>query len=188
MRNINHTAVLVMDLDGFLKTPPPGCKVGDVEEQPGEGTREVYVDGPESNSSSLLVVQPVREGPYRSALDRRGQGIHHVCITTPDIAAFGRELATHRLFLHPVSLQAFGRGVLWLCRPGVPMLIEVFQFDQAPEVPRPFVQRVSAPMTAESLDIVGALLGPFIACSAGRQVELSLLVGGRQITVAVPPE
>jgi hypothetical protein len=188
MTSIDHTAVLVRDLDGFLKMLPNGCKVGDIEDQPAEGTREVYVGGPESNTSSLLVVQPVRDGPYQSALDRRGQGIHHVCITTPDIGAFGRELATCRVFLHPVSLQTLGRGTLWLCRPGVPLLIEVVQFDQPPETPRPFVQSVGAPMTGESLEIARALLGPFIARRASREVELGLLLDGRQVAVSLPPE
>jgi hypothetical protein len=70
----------------------------------------------------------------------------------------------------------------------VPLLIEVFQFDQAPAERLPFVQRVGAPMTAESLDIARGLLGPFVACSAGPEVELSLLVDGRQIAVGFPPE
>ena len=29
--------------------------------------------------------------------------------------------------LHPISLQTFTQGVVWLCRPGVPYLVELMQ-------------------------------------------------------------
>jgi hypothetical protein len=41
-----------------------------------------------------------------------------------------REIAegnTQRLLLHPISLRTRECGVVWLCRPGVPYLVELMQ-------------------------------------------------------------
>ncbi|MCZ7645537.1 MAG: VOC family protein [Planctomycetota bacterium] len=183
---IDHVAVLVNDLKAFAATLPPECESGPVEEQPTEGTREAYVTSGASRSASLLLVEPVAEGPYRHALLKRGEGLHHIGLTVPDLAAFGRRLEGSGLFLHPRSLRTQSRGALWACRPGVPFLIEVLQHESASDETSAFVTNVRLPIERPGLEIARGILGEFIAPSGDGKTRLDLTANGKCFTLALP--
>ncbi|MBT9545813.1 MAG: hypothetical protein IV090_10530 [Candidatus Sericytochromatia bacterium] len=91
---------------------------------PAEGTMEQYVDIPEG-APRLLFLQPIAEGPYARALKKRGPGLHHIGAKTASLQALIPRLSEQGLFLHPISIQTLTQGVAWLCRPGLPFLIEL---------------------------------------------------------------
>jgi len=127
----NHIAVLVRDLEAVVNSLPDYCKRQSVETQPSEGTREQYVEV-YGDSVSLLFVQPLgTEGPYARALTKRGPGLHHIGCITPSIR---KEVSRQNLLLHPVSLDTFQKGVVWLCKPGLPFLVELME-AKGPDVP-----------------------------------------------------
>ncbi|MBI5724518.1 MAG: hypothetical protein HZA50_11205 [Planctomycetes bacterium] len=131
----NHIAVLIPNLEAVSQSLPAFCKRHPVEEQPTESTKEQYVDICGEDAVMLLLVQPIgTSGPYSRALGKRGPGLHHIGCITQSIAD---ELAIsnkHQLLLHPTSLKTYPRGVIWLCRPGVPFLVELIQ-DSGPVTP-----------------------------------------------------
>src|SRR5689334_21090346 len=80
--NLNHIAILTTSLERSVGRLPSSFSVQDMEEQHKEGTREQYVSGLMDHSIFLLFIEPVQEGPYQKALDKRGAGLHHLGLST----------------------------------------------------------------------------------------------------------
>ena len=127
MLKTNHIAILVRDIDAVSSVLPPGCTLQAPEDQPTEGTRERYVTVGGEDTPSLLLMQAIASGPYSRALQKRGPGLHHVGCVCADIEREIAEGNTQRLLLHPISLRTRKFGVVWLCRPGVPYLVELME-------------------------------------------------------------
>ena len=71
LSQFDHVALLVKSVDSMvLRIDQLGFKRGKVEEFPSEGTKEVYV-GNEDYPGRLLLMEPIGEGPYASALAKR---------------------------------------------------------------------------------------------------------------------
>jgi catechol 2,3-dioxygenase-like lactoylglutathione lyase family enzyme len=68
-----------------------GFHIGEEEEWEGEGTLEVYVERGLGNS--LLLMQPLRAGAYRRALEKRGPGFHHFAIDILNLENYLSSLA-----------------------------------------------------------------------------------------------
>jgi hypothetical protein len=124
---VNHIAILVRGLAAVSDSLPAFCKRLPVEDQPGEGTREQYIDVDGEDAVMLLLVQAVADGPYSCALAKRGPGLHHIGCVTSSITDEINRTCEGRLLLHPASLAMYSGGVVWLCRPGVPFLVELMQ-------------------------------------------------------------
>lgn len=175
MPRINHTAILVNDIHETLSVLPVDCVQGEIEEFKSEGTKEVYVNSSGVNASSLLLIQAIGPGPYQSSSQNRGPGLHHICITVEEITSYGDELMDKHLFLHPLSLKTIKRNIIWLCRPGIPFLIEVVQNVSAvPVQPAYFVKHVEVPMDSWSRNIVNGILGNFVIQSTDAKTRLHL--------------
>jgi len=127
MLKTNHIAILVRDIDAVSSVLPDGCTLHAPEDQPTEGTRERYVTVGDEDTPSLLLMQAIANGPYSRALQRRGPGLHHVGCVCADIESEITKGNTGRLLLHPISLRTRKSGVVWLCRPGVPYLVELME-------------------------------------------------------------
>lgn len=125
MMKTNHIAILVRNIHAVSGVLPHVCTLHPLEEQPSEGTRERYVTLDDENAPSLLLMQAIAEGPYSRALQRRGPGLHHIGCVCEDIETEIVENHTQRLLLHPISLITRESGVVWLCRPGMPCLVEL---------------------------------------------------------------
>lgn len=126
LRRLDHVALLVPDLPRAVAAARAlGLPVEEPQTFPGEGTSEVWA-GPPGAAARLLLMTPHGPGPYARALSRRGPGLHHLALRTPDPRGLVETAAGW--LLHPRSLSSWeGCRTLWLARPGVGALIEVSQ-------------------------------------------------------------
>lgn len=131
---VDHIAVLTTDLRSVSDPLPDFCRKEPIESFPSEGTQEQYVKLAD-HTPWLLLLQPIAEGPYARALSKRGPGLHHMGAKTPSIKAQISKMSEHGLLLHPISITTLEQGVVWLCRPGVPFLIELAEGEVAATAP-----------------------------------------------------
>ena len=158
-RRLDHVALLVPDLERALRGARAlGLEAEAPQAFPGEGTREAYA-GPPGGAARLLLMTPHGPGPYARALERRGPGLHHLALRTPDPR--GLVEAAVGWLLHPRSLASWeGCRTLWLARPGVGALIEVAQGAPAEAGP-PVIEAVElAGATAALLGSLDPALTP----------------------------
>lgn len=180
MMKTNHIAILVRDIDAVSSVLPQACTLHPLEDQPAEGTRERYVTVDDENSPSLLLMQAVANGPYSKALQKRGPGLHHVGCVCADIEREIVEGNTQRLLLHPISLKTRKFGVVWLCRPGVPYLVELME---NPEESAKSVGNVVILLPAGTvIPQFGSGLSPNLKIEAGNSPEIGVKTGGVEIS------
>jgi len=141
----SHVAILVPSVkkaSEFLKRF--GFKVGDTEDFEGEGTREVYVEFGRANS--LLMLEPIKQGAYQRAMDKRGPGFHHFAVDVLNLENYLNSLAHSGWLLHPSSIETIKKSqTAYLARPGFSGLIEVQQKTVLNEEPL-FVREVGVKM------------------------------------------
>ena len=82
---MDHVAIAVRDVDASLGyyTGTLGLVVVGDERVEEPGVRLIYLD---AGGVFLQLVSPFRPGPVADFLERRGEGLHHVCFAVPDIA------------------------------------------------------------------------------------------------------
>ncbi|MFK7802572.1 MAG: hypothetical protein AB8G95_13140 [Anaerolineae bacterium] len=125
--NFDHIAILATDIKGVASTLPAWLTCHELEKHSAEGTLEQYVTSPSESDPSLLLLQPIQDGPYATALKKRGSGLHHLACSTDSIDDAVSHFAGQGLLLHPISLKTYPKRVVWMCRPGIPFLIELFE-------------------------------------------------------------
>ena len=82
---INHIAILVSDLEGPLNfwRDALGLELTQVEEVPGEQARIAFLP---AGDSEIELVQPTTDDSGLARyLDKRGPGMHHICLEVDDI-------------------------------------------------------------------------------------------------------
>ena len=124
---LDHVALVVRRIEPVLDRLE-GLEAGPIEAFPSEGTREVYLG---AGVARLLLMEPTTaDGPYARALAKRGPGLHHVAVETPDLDEF---LAQVRgWLLVPACLPGLAQTrTAWLARPGVATLLEVHEGEAA---------------------------------------------------------
>lgn len=123
---LNHVAFLVNKIELVLEINNFGTEsTGEIEEFPSEGTRELYI-GQNSQMGKLLLMEANGPGPYQNALNKRGEGLHHIAIDVTSTKDFVSNMVGSGWFLHSKSLELYlDSKQVWLSRPGVPVLIEV---------------------------------------------------------------
>lgn len=170
---VDHIAFLTADLIRQSNSLPDFCQKQEIESFPAEGTQEQYIQLPE-HSTKLLLLQPIAEGPYARALDKRGPGLHHLGVSTQSIEALMPQLNQHSLFLHPISIQTIKQGTVWICRPGMPFLIEVFESD-APADHHAEPLEIALPANAQRPEFLSDLfLNLQLSLAATEQLELRI--------------
>lgn len=101
-RKLNHIAVLVENIDDSLSfwQDALGLQLGKVEAVEAEGARVAFLP---LGESELELVQPMdADSGLGRALQKRGPGLHHICIEVPDIhAAMERLKANHVELINP---------------------------------------------------------------------------------------
>ncbi len=86
MTGLDHVAILVSDLDAAVKLfrDTYGLPAPEVEVVPTEKVK-VAIFG--HGAGRIELVCPTGpDSPMQRALEKRGEGLHHVCIEVPDIA------------------------------------------------------------------------------------------------------
>ena len=175
---LDHVALLVRSIEAVLpKLDPIDAAIGPLQEFPKEGTRERYV-GESGTAGRLLLTEPINNaGPYARALTKRGPGLHHIAYRVADIDTF---LQQHSgWLLHPISLQTrTSCNTIWLARPGIPMLLEVFEAAESLQSP-PLITHAQLPIPNEHehlTDALGIRSGvPALTC-AGARFEIQQLL------------
>jgi methylmalonyl-CoA/ethylmalonyl-CoA epimerase len=93
IRRLDHVAILVRDTDEALRafSDRLGLAVVSGEELPALRVRLTYLD---AGNALLQLVQPLdAESELGQELERRGEGLHHVCFGVDDVAEGAAELA-----------------------------------------------------------------------------------------------
>ena len=89
---LNHVAFLVQSIEHALERNSfSSVDVGEIEAFPSEGTRELYVGSPAMGR--ILFMQAIAEGPYQRALEKRGEGLHHIALDVESIDAFVSQIS-----------------------------------------------------------------------------------------------
>ena len=85
MSGLDHVAILVADLDAAIRLYRDvyGLTLAEVEEVPTEKVR-VAIFG--HGAGRIELVSPAGpDSPMARTLEKRGEGLHHVCLEVPDI-------------------------------------------------------------------------------------------------------
>ena len=141
--------------------------------------------GPPEASGRLLLLEAMGPGPYQSALERRGSGLHHIALRTADLPRFTQEIKGSGWYLHPESIHSLtAYDTLWLARPGVPFLVEVMGGLKADAVlPAPFITQAQLPMPDGGTHRLSALgLGSVLQAALNQAAEF--IIQGRPYSVA----
>lgn len=170
--NLDHIAILTADIRQVGSSLPTWLLPHKLEEQPSEGTLEQYACPNSANDPCLLLMQAISSGPYLKAFKKRGAGLHHIAYATDDIDDAVTLFAGHGLLLHPISLTTYSDQVVWMCRPGIPFMLELFQPAQISQLDQ----------TQTTVDIPPSILKaqknieflPSILITAGRNNQIGI--------------
>ncbi|PYV14424.1 MAG: methylmalonyl-CoA epimerase [Acidobacteria bacterium] len=84
-RKIDHIGIAVRSLaEAVERYRKLGTEVGDIEEVPDQRTRVALLRVGESRIELLEAMQ--EDSPVGKFLARRGEGLHHICLATDDVA------------------------------------------------------------------------------------------------------
>jgi methylmalonyl-CoA/ethylmalonyl-CoA epimerase len=87
MKGLDHVAILVSDLDAAIALfrDVYGLALAEVEEVPSEKVK-VAIFG--HGAGRIELVSPMGpDSPMAKAIEKRGEGLHHICLEVPDIAS-----------------------------------------------------------------------------------------------------
>jgi hypothetical protein len=171
----------VQELESITQTLPQICTLHPPEDQPAEGTRERYVTFGGERVPALLLIQAITDGPYARAMEKRGPGLHHIGCVCGDIKKEISGRSTGRLLLHPVSLRTYNQGVVWLCRPGVPFLVELMESPEQGAIPFDKAS-IRLPMGTHMPDVVSALCAN-LTIEVGDTRDVVMTVAGVEVLI-----
>lgn len=180
---IDHVAILVTRIEDFGKRLPAGLLPQEIEEFEAEGTREQYVlpEGP--YSGALLLMQPNGEGPYQRAMQKRGPGLHHICIKVENLSEYIAGIAQSGFLLHPYSLESMKRGTAYLCRPGIGFIIEVEELNKNTDLQQPsIIESITLELEEKELEMCKNIFGERIV--AGPACFLTLAPDKKHLNFA----
>ena len=93
LRRLDHVAVLVSDTEDALRfyRDRLGLRLESSEEIPAPHVRLTYLD---AGNAYIQLVEPLDPGsPLAEALDRQGEGLHHICFGVDDVATTVAQLS-----------------------------------------------------------------------------------------------
>ncbi|HNZ15682.1 MAG: methylmalonyl-CoA epimerase [Anaerolineaceae bacterium] len=92
IKKINHVAIVVKDIEKSLEfwETALGLKLHHVEDVPSQASKVAFIPVGESE---IELVQPTTEDSGLAGyLEKRGEGLHHLCVEVDDIEAKMQEL------------------------------------------------------------------------------------------------
>lgn len=131
LRRLDHVAILVSDTDSAMErfARPLGLEVAHSEEIESPPARLTYLD---CGNAYIQLVEPLADdGPLREALDRDGEGLHHICFGVDDVRA-----AVTAVSGRGPEATGSGRGRISAFVPEslLSTTVEVTEFDRAEDV------------------------------------------------------
>ncbi len=129
IKKINHVAIVVQDIDealGFWRDQL-GLELDHIEEVPSQASKVAFIP---VGGSEVELVQPTDpESGLGKYLEKRGEGLHHLCIEVDDIGAMLdllKEKGVRLINETPVDLP--GRRMAFIHpKAGNGVLIELYQ-------------------------------------------------------------
>jgi methylmalonyl-CoA epimerase len=114
--SIHHIAIVVRDLDQALSfyQEALGLPLAERREVPAEGVEVAFLP---TGEAELELLRPLSaESGVGRFLEKRGEGLHHVCLTVPDLeAAMARLEATGaRVLSEEPLVNAHGRRYVFV--------------------------------------------------------------------------
>ncbi|HEX6798841.1 MAG TPA: methylmalonyl-CoA epimerase [Ktedonobacterales bacterium] len=135
VRRIDHVAIVVRDLDAALRfyRDTLGIAPSRVIDFPGEGVKIAFLPlgGPGGSEIELLEPTDPDSGVARF-LEKRGAGLHHICLEVPDIERALAELQAAGTPVLDASPRptAEGRGIFIHPKGTGGVLLELVQREQ----------------------------------------------------------
>ncbi len=116
LKNIDHVAILVESIEESLKfwRDSLGLELDHIEEVPSQGAAVAFLP---LGGSEVELVQPLGEDSgLAKYLQKRGSGMHHICLEVEDIAAKLDELKKQgvRLINEEASTLEGGRQIAFI--------------------------------------------------------------------------
>jgi methylmalonyl-CoA/ethylmalonyl-CoA epimerase len=92
IKKINHVAIVVRNIEESLKfwESAMGLELHHVEDVPSQASKVAFI--PIGDSEIELVQPTTQDSGMASYLEKRGEGMHHLCIEVDDIEAKLKEL------------------------------------------------------------------------------------------------
>jgi len=183
--NLDHIGILTRSLLHTVRDLPQECIRHEIQAQPAEGTMEQYVTMPHEGSPFLLLIEAIDDGPYKRALGKRGPGLHHLGCVTNNLNDAIQYFTRFGLLLHPVSRKLDSQRTAWLCRRGIPFLVELYQSDHLADPPFQNIKlELPSPlMEKKTIDFI-----PGIELSYSIAERLRLRLPGNCIDISIRTE
>jgi methylmalonyl-CoA/ethylmalonyl-CoA epimerase len=98
-KRIDHVAIVVRDLDAALRVYRDvlGLPLQRVEEVPAEKVKVAFLPLPQGDGEVELVQPTADDTGIARFLEKRGEGMHHICFEVDDIQAAMADLAANGL-------------------------------------------------------------------------------------------
>jgi methylmalonyl-CoA epimerase len=135
VRRIDHVAIVVRDLDAALRfyRGTLGIAPSQVLDFPSEGVKIAFLPLGGPAGSQIELLQPLDpEGSVARFLEKRGEGMHHICLEVADIDRALAELraAGASLLDSAPRPTAEGRGIFIHPKGTGGVLLELVQRDE----------------------------------------------------------
>ena len=135
VKRIDHVAIVVRDMDAALRfyRDMLGVQPSNVIDFPQEGVKIAFLPmgGPAGSDIELLEPTDPTTGVARF-LEKRGEGLHHICLEVPDIDSALAELraAGAAVLDERPRLTAEGRGIFLHPKGTSGVLLELIQHNE----------------------------------------------------------
>lgn len=129
---INHVAIVVQDIDAALKfwEQTFGLELNLVEEVPSQKSKVAFL--PLGESEIELVQPTTTDSGLVNFLEKRGEGMHHICIEVEDIDATLAELKSKGVrLINDVPEELPGRKMAFIHpKAANGVLVELYQLTE----------------------------------------------------------
>jgi len=129
---INHVAIAVQDIDAALKfwEQTFGLELNLVEEVPSQKSKVAFL--PLGESEIELVQPTTSDSGLANFLEKRGEGMHHICIEVEDIDATLAELKSKGVrLINDVPEELPGRKMAFIHpKAANGVLVELYQLTE----------------------------------------------------------
>ena len=129
---INHVAIVVQDIDAALSfwEQTFGLKLDHVEDVPSQKSKVAFL--PLGESEIELVQPTTSDSGLANFLEKRGEGMHHICIEVSDIDATLAELKSKGVrLINEVPEELPGRKMAFIHpKAANGVLVELYQLTE----------------------------------------------------------
>jgi len=129
---INHVAIVVQDIDAALNfwEQTFGLKLDHVEDVPSQKSKVAFL--PLGESEIELVQPTTSDSGLANFLEKRGEGMHHICIEVSDIDATLAELKSKGVrLINDVPEELPGRKMAFIHpKAANGVLVELYQLTE----------------------------------------------------------